>query len=55
MGLWDWSQHHVVSGYRTPGASTERRQTVQDSHVGLATGVAERLSFVDMPQLLAPH
>ena len=30
MGLWDWSQHHVVSGYRTLGTCAERRQTVQD-------------------------
>ena len=37
----------------SPGTSTERRQTVQDSHVGLATRVAERLSFAEMPQLLA--
>ena len=51
--FWDWSQRHVVSGYRTLGTCTERRQTLQDSHVGLATGVAERLSFVEMPQLLA--
>ena len=51
--FWDWSQHHVVSGHRTLGTSTERRQMAQDSHVGLATGVAERLSFVEMPQLLA--
>ena len=34
---------------RHPGTSTEQRKTVQDSHVGLATGVAERLSFVEMP------
>ena len=52
MGLWDWSQHHVVSGYRTLGTSTERRQTLQDFHVGLATTVTERLSFVEMSQLL---
>ena len=55
MVLWDWSQHHVVSGYRTLGASTERRQMVQDSHVGLATGVAERLSFVACSSMTEPH
>ena len=26
MDVWDWSQHHVVSGCRTPGTSTEGRQ-----------------------------
>ena len=54
MELWDWSHHHVVSGYRTPATSTERRQTVQDSHVGLVTRVAER-AFVEMSKLLAPQ
>ena len=55
MGVWEWSQHHVVSGYRAPGTSTERRQAVQDSHAGLATRVAERLPLVGMPKLLAPQ
>ena len=51
--FWDWSPHHVVSGHRTLGTSTEGRQMAKDFHVGLATGVAQRLSFVEMPQLLA--
>ena len=54
MKLWDWSQHHVISGNRTPGTSAERRQTVQDSHVGLVTRFPERLSFVEVPQWVAP-
>ena len=52
---WGSGQHHVVLGYRTPGTPTERRQTVHDSHVGLAAGAAERLSFVETPQLFAPQ
>ena len=55
MEVWDWSQHHVVSGCRTPGTSTEGRQAVQDLHVGLATRDAERLPLVGMPQSLAPQ
>ena len=46
--VWCWTGLNITSFWLPhPGTSTERRQTVQDSHVGLATGIAERLSFVE--------
>ena len=55
MELWDWSHHHVVSGYRTPATSSERRQTVQDSHVGLGNQSCKSEPLLKCRSCLLPN